>query len=201
MNTYSIFTITLLSLILIGITVSSIIIIPDESIDYEEDEINEFIMETFDEIKNFIQIKDRMGKYYGDPPKIEKIVLLISPLFSSEFNMSSLKIKLDNGENVKILSYNGDLCIEISSYLFDNLLWDNVSEDEFGLLIINDDDNALQDYGVLNSNSDMAYVIINLENFSMNYKDTMRITFFPSTGWEKTIIITAELPISKIVRL
>lgn len=186
---------------MIGITVSSLIIIPDDTLDYSEDEINEFIEETFDEIATYIQIKDKMGKYYGEPPKIEKIALLITPLVSSEINLSSLTIKLNNGQNVKLLSYSGGVDHEMSNYLFEHPLWDNITYDEFGFIVINDEDNTLQDYGILNSNTDMAYVIIKLTNFSMSYKDTMLVTLFPSTGWEKTTKLTAALPVNKIVML
>lgn len=201
MNKYSILLLTLFSIILIAITVSSLIIIPDDTIIYGEEELNEFIEEAYEEFATYIQVKDKIGKYYGLPPKIEKIALLISPLVSSEINLSSLNIKLNNGENVKLISYNKKIDYILTNYLFEHPIWDNLNSNEFGFLIINDEDKTLQDYNVLNSNTDMAYIIINLGDFSMNYKDTLIVTLFPSTGWEKTIKLVAALPVDNIVLL
>lgn len=73
---------------------------------------------------------------------------------------------------------------------------------DFGFIVILDKDQSIIDYGTINDNTDMTYIIIKLPNdFTMKKGDTLELTLSPSTGVTKTINLKAPLPIKQIVAL
>jgi archaellin len=191
-------TILLIAFILIAVTAASILTGQSGNTINQED-FKQIVEDVLDEVTTYIQIKDTMGKYdtsYGEQ-RIEKITLLVKPLFPQNVDISELTVKLCNGNQVKILHYSGNTELIGSQTLFEHIIWDTITENTFGFIAILDTDRSLVDYDVLNK--DMAYIIIKLGDFAMVKGETMTITLFPSSGIERTIVVTAPLPIKPVV--
>ena len=84
----------LISFILLAMTAFSVLSNDTTNTDSEE-EIQEMIDDTIDEITKYIQITDKIGKFYGPPnqQKIQKIAIMIKPIFSNEIDISEITIK------------------------------------------------------------------------------------------------------------
>jgi len=195
--------ILLISFLLIGATAASVILGDPGETTYEEN-YEEMLEEVLDEISTYIQIKDVLGKYTSAPGEkhIQKIAILIKPLFSIDIDASGLMIKINNGQQVKMLYYNRQAEFIESNSLFDHPIWDNMTDTNFSFIGILDKDRSIIDYDTINDNTDMAYVILKIpEDFTIKKGDTLEITLFPSTGITKNINIEAPLPIKQIVSL
>lgn len=192
--------ILLISLILITVTAASVI--NSETGEISDEDIEQMLDDVLDEISTYIQIKDKIGKYYitNGERQIGKIAILIKPLISQNIDVSDLTIKLCNGENIKILNYSGNAEFIASQTLFEHQIWDKITYDNFGFIVLSDKDDSLVSYNVLNK--DLAYIIIKLsEEFAMNKGESLTITLFPLSGTPITIELEAPLPMSKIVSL
>jgi hypothetical protein len=54
----------------------------------------------------------------------------------------------------------------------------------------------------MNDQSDIAYMIITLpEDIAMRYDESLTITLIPPTGYSRTVILQAPLPIRPVVTL
>ena len=194
--------ILLISFILIGATAASVIM--GDSGNNPEENYEEILEEALDEISTYIQIKDALGKYNSttEEKHIQKMAILIKPLFSIDIDASKLVIKLNNGKQIKMLYYNRQAEFISSNSLFEHPIWTTMTDTDFGFIIILDKDQSIIDYGTINDNTDMTYIIIKLPNdFTMKKGDTLELTLFPSTGVTKTINLKAPLPIKQIVAL
>lgn len=194
--------ILLISFILIGATAASVIM--GDSGNNPEENYEEILEEALDEISTYIQIKDALGKYNSttEEQHIQKIAILIKPLFSIDIDASKLVIKLNNGKQIKMLYYNRQAEFISSNSLFEHPIWTTMTDTDFGFIIILDKDQSIIDYGTINDNTDTTYIIIKLPNdFTMKKGDTLELTLFPSTGITKTINLKAPLPIKQIVAL
>ena len=194
--------ILLISFILIGATAASVIM--GDSGNNPEENYEEILEEALDEISTYIQIKDALGKYNSttEEQHIQKIAILIKPLFSIDIDASKLVIKLNNGKQIKMLYYNRQAEFISSNSLFEHPIWTTMTDTDFGFIVILDKDQSIIDYGTINDNTDMTYIIIKLPNdFTMKKGDTLELTLFPSTGITKTINLKAPLPIKQIVAL
>jgi len=195
--------ILLISFILIGATAASVIL-GDAGEDSYEENYEEMLEEVIDEISTYIQIKDVIGKYNSAPEEqhIQQITILIKPLFSINIDASGLMIKLNNGQQVKMLYYDRQSEFIESQSLFEHSIWDNITDTNFSFIALLDKDRSIVDYDVINDNTDMAYIILKLpEDFTMEKGDILEITLFPSTGITKIITVEAPLPINQIVPL
>lgn len=194
--------ILLISFILIAVTVASVLTGGTVTNGTSEEDLEQILNEVLDEITTYIQIKDKIGKYYGTygNQKIEKIAILIKPLVSQEINISELTIKLCNGNNIKILDYSGNTEDIGSNHFFEHPIWDDITVNNFGFIVTHDKDNSLKDYNTINENTDMAYIIIKLsEGFTMTQGENLVVTLFPSTGLQKTTVLEAPLPMKPVV--
>ena len=196
--------IILISFILISLTAFSVLSsdTSDETSGTSEEKIQQMIDESIEEITKYIQITDKIGKYYGPPrqQEIQKIALMIKPIFSNEIDISELTIKISNGNSIKILSYSSYAQPIDSNHLFDHPIWNDINENNFGLIATHDKDNSLSDYNVLNKNTDMAYIIIKFSpDFYMKKGDTMIVQLFLTSGIIKTITLEAPLPMNSLV--
>lgn len=194
--------ILLISFILIGATAASVIM--GDSGNNPEENYEEILEEALDEISTYIQIKDALGKYNSttEEQHIQKIAILIKPLFSIDIDASKLVIKLNNGKQIKMLCYNRQAEFISSNSLFEHPIWTTMTDTDFGFIVILDKDQSIIDYGTINDNTDMTYIIIKLPNdFTMKKGDTLELTLSPSTGVTKTINLKAPLPIKQIVAL
>jgi len=194
--------ILLISFILIGATAASVIM--GDSGNNPEENYEEILKEALDEISTYIQIKDALGKYNSttEEQHIQKIAILIKPLFSIDIDASKLVIKLNNGKQIKMLYYNRQAEFISSNSLFEHPIWTTMTDTDFGFIVILDKDQSIIDYGTINDNTDITYIIIKLPNdFTMKKGDTLELTLSPSTGVTKTINLKAPLPIKQIVAL
>jgi len=195
--------ILLLSFILIGATAASVIM-DENGKNNSEENYEEILNEALDEISTYIQIKDVLGKYYTveEDQHIQKIAILIKPLFSTDIDASKLMIKLNNGKQIKMLYYNSQAEFISSNSLFEHPIWDNMADINFGFIAVLDSDQSIIDYDTINDNTDMTYIILKLpDEFTLKKGDALEITLFPSTGITKTIHLKAPLPIKQIVSL
>jgi len=190
------------SFIIITATAASVLF--DDNINVSTEDYENIIKETVDEISTYIQIKEALGKYYqiDENQYIQKIAILIKPLISNNIDISNLMIKINNGNQVKFISYSEKSELIKSSSLFEHPIWDAIQQDNFGFIVTTDKDRSLIDYNTLNSNTDLAYIIIKLpEDFFMISGDTLIINLIPSTGIIKTITVQAPMPMTKVVSL
>ena len=193
--------ILVLAFILAGIAVASVI--TDESSSATTDEnYEQLVEETIDEISTYIQIRDQKGKYYkvDGEYKIQKIALLLSPLVSSNIDVSGLTVMLDDGESVRILYYNGASEHLGSNSLFEHILWHSLSDNDFSFISIIDDDSSLVNFNTINDYRDNAYLIFKLPaDMQLTKKDKLTITLFPSTGIDRTIFLEAPPALTSVV--
>ena len=160
------------------------------------------IDESIEEITKYIQITDKIGKYYGPShqKEIQKIAIMIKPFFSNEIDISELTIKISNFKSVKILSYSGHAQPIDTNHLFTHPVWNNIDENTFGFIATHDTDNSLSDYNILNKNTDMAYIIITLSpDFYMKKGDIITVQLFLTSGIIKTVNLEAPLPMRSII--
>jgi archaellin len=193
--------IILISFLLIGITVASVM--TDETTDTStEYDLEQMTDEVIDEITSYIQIKDQKGKFseINGEKRIEKIAILISPLVSQNIDLSQLSIQLDNGDIIRILDYQGDAENLNSQSIFEHDIWNLINGSNFGFITINDLDKSIVDFDLINENSDNAYLIFKLPlDMTMEKYDKMLVTMFPSTGIITSTFLKAPMPMTSIV--
>ncbi len=166
-----------------------------------ETDYDQMVDDVVNEISTYIQIKDSKAKFYKEDGEyqIQKISLLISPMVSQDIDLSHLTVQIDNGEMVNVLYYKESKKIGSDS-LFENSLWELLNGSNFGLLSINDYDNSVEEYDLLNENSDLTYLSFNLpSNFYMKKYDKIKVTLFPSTGIQRTILLKAPMPMESVI--
>ena len=117
----------LIGLIIITATAASVI--NNQTGGISEENIEHMLDEVLNEITTYIQIKDKIGKYYttNNQKQIEKIAILIKPLISQNIDISDLTIKLCNGEDIKILTYSKNSEVIGSQKLFDHKIWNKIT--------------------------------------------------------------------------
>jgi archaellin len=194
--------ILLVSFILIGSTVASVM--SDSSSDVSEQDLEEMVDEIVKEVSTYLKIEDIMGKYYTseDGAKIQRIVIMIKPLFSVDINVSELMIKISNGESVKILYYGGKSVFIQENSLFDHYLWDDTTNNNYNLIVLLDTDRSIIDFDVINDNTDFMYIIINLpDDFQMKKNQSMTLSIFLANGITRSVNLKAPLPMKNVVSL
>ena len=192
--------ILLITFILIAATATSVIM--DQSGKISEQDIEKMTNEIVDELSTYIQIKDMVGKYYtiNEKQRIQKIAILIKPLISIDIDVSTLTIKIHNGQQIRMLYYSGQAAFIHSHSLFEHQIWDEMNHNSFSFIVTLDKDRSLVDHDTINDNTDTAYIIIKLpQEFTMKKGDSITITLFPSTGITRTKTVVAPLPIKQIV--
>ena len=194
--------ILLIAFILISATAASVLM-NDSGPQYEKN-YEELLDDTLNQISTYIQIKDVLGKYTSntEEQQIQKIAILIKPLFSIDIDTSQLLIQINNGKQIKILSSNNHAEFILSHSLFEHPLWQTMNENTFSFIPILDKDQSIIKYNTINDNTDVVYIILQLSNdFAIQKGENLEITLFPATGITKTITLTAPLPIKNVVSL
>jgi archaellin len=194
--------ILLLLFILIG-AVSASVIITNTQIT-SEDDLNSITNEIVDELCSYLQIKQIIGKYQiiQGQQRINKIAILIKPFVSQNIDISKMTIELCDGDQYKILFFNGTAGSIRSHSLFEHPLWDSMANETFGLLSTIDDDNSIINSHLINKNTDMAFIILKLpDENAMNKDDLLDVTILPSPGIGRTVTLEAPLPIKNVVTL
>jgi archaellin len=192
-----------ISFCLIAMTAASVILKPSSSNNaLSVQNVNDQVNEAVNEISTYIQEKDMVGKYttIGNEKKITQIALLLKPLFTIDIDLSALTIKLYNGENIRLLTYNQHAASLGAQSLFDHSVWKNNSNNTFSIIVVQDSDSSLKNFGLMNQNTDMIYLLISLpDDFAMKYGDNLFVTLFPTPGVSRTFELTASLPMHSIV--
>ena len=166
------------------------------------EDLENIINDTLTEITTYLKITDAVGKYYetNNTQKIEKIAIMIKPFVSCTIDLSDITIKLENNQDIKILTYQKQVESIASHPLFEHPLWQNVTTNTFGCIIVHDTDHSILQEHTIDDHTDMCYLIIPLpEEFSMKYKDTLKVSIFPATGIIKTLSLKAPLPTKHVV--
>ena len=193
--------IVLISFLLISMTVASVI--TDDTTDVTtEYDLDQMTNEIINEITSYIQIKDQKGKFFeiNGKQRITKIALLISPLVSQNIDLSQLTLQLDNGETVRILTYDGNARNLDSQSIFEHDIWTSLNGSNFGFISICDLDNSIVGHDLINENSDNAYLIFKLpSDMSMEKYDEMVVTLFPSSGITTHVILKAPMPMKSVI--
>lgn len=193
--------ILIISLMLIGVTLASVITGQTTGTTTEQD-YEQMLDETIDEISTYITIKDQKGQFntINGEQRINKIALWISPLVSQEIDVSQLTIQLNNGRDVLFLTYTGNAEDLVTSSLFNHPIWNNFNGSNFGFISVVDLDESLVDYNLINDCSDNAYVVFQLPNEMALFKyEKITVTLFPSTGITRTIVLEAPMPMSSVI--
>lgn len=194
--------ILLLVFILIG-AVSASVIITDSPITSEEDLTN-ITNEILDELCSYLQIKQIVGKYQTiqGQQRINKIAILIKPLVTQTIDLSHMTLELCDGNNYRILLFNGTAGSIRSQSLFEHPTWNNLTNETYGLLSTIDDDNSIITSHILNDCTDMAFIIIKLpDNTALTQDTQLVLTLRPSPGIGRTVTLEAPLPIKNVVTL
>ena len=191
-------------IIIIGILLVSAIaagIISETGETNIEQDLTNITNEIIDKYSTYIDIDCKLGKFYNIDgiQKIKKIALQISPLFSCEIDISQLTVQILNKEIVKLLNFNGVVEYYNGGSLFENSNWNDITEDNFGFLVINDLDESIFNYNVINENSDRAYLIFKLsEDIALSKYDSLYVSIFLGNGISRSITLKAPLPIKSI---
>ena len=195
--------ILLIGFILIGAVSASVIMNTTQNVS-DNNDLNKITNEVVDEIITYLQFKDVVGKYQmiNGEQRIQQIAILIKPLISLDIELSHMTIQLSNGEQLYILSYNGNAA-SINPYsVFNHPLWDTITPGTYSLLPTIDDDQSIITYQLINKNTDMAFILIKLpDDTAMKKGDYLDITILPSPGMGRTIRLEAPLPTTHIVTL
>lgn len=190
--------ILLISLLLVGATVASVISSGTEPV--SESEVQEMLDDVLNELTTYLQIKDKIGKFstVNGQLQLQQIVLLLSPLIAQDIDVTELTIKLCDGDAVYILNYSGQAAFIGSHGLFGHPLWNSFNATHFGFLAIHDTDRSLVDFDILNK--DLVYVLIKLpEELALKKRESITITLFPLSGIVRTVVLEAPLPIQSVV--
>jgi archaellin len=194
--------IMLIGFILIG-AVSASVILTNTGGTSEED-LNTITNEVVDEICSYFQIKHIIGKYQiiQGEQKINKIAILIKPFISQNIEISHMTIELCNGEQYQMLFFNGLAETLQPHSLFEHPLWNTTTPATFSLLSTIDDDNSIVNLHLINKNTDMTFILLNLSNdIAMSYGDQLEVTILPSPGMGRTVTLESPLAIKNVVTL
>ncbi len=195
-------TILLVALLILGVTTVSVL--TAQSQDMSELELEQMVQETIDDLSTYITTEDAIGRYSRsmDPPRINRIGVMIQPLFSVDIDVSGLLVKINNGESMQIQYYSENVAALESYSFFDHPLWSELNDSSFGLLTIYDKDESITLYDTLNDHTDITYLIIQLPSaFNLYYGDELTITLIPTIGINREIRVKAPLPIKTTVPL
>jgi archaellin len=194
--------IMLIGFILIGAVSASVLITSSDNT--TEVDLNTMTNEVVDEICSYLQIKQIVGKYQTiqEEQRIKKIAILIKPFVSQNIDLSHMTIELCDGEQYSIFFYSGLSDSIRHSSLFEHTLWTSAESGTYSLLSTIDDDDSIRTSHLINKNTDMAFITIELpDDIAMRYDDSLTITIRPSPGMSRTVLLEAPLPIKNVVSL
>jgi archaellin len=167
------------------------------------EDVGRFVDETMQDITSYISVTEVMGRFEGDDSLgISKIAFYVKPMFSQDIDISSLTMRIDEGDDLFFYQYDDDVQKLDSSGLFSYSLWDEVSEAMFGVIVVHDEDDSIEQYHVLNDRSDMIYIIVNVPyNHRLNSGESVDVTLLQTSGIQKTIALHVPLPMKRVVTL
>jgi archaellin len=194
--------IILIIVILIAAAAGSVIIQTTQNVSNQD--LTRITNDALDEITTYFQIKNVVGKYENIQGQegIQRIALLIKPLVSLHLDIAKITIMISNGNDLRILSFSGQVA-PISSYsLFGHPLWASMDEGSFSVISTVDDDNSMTDSHIINKNTDMGFIILDLPATDpLFYGESLEVTLIPSPGNECSVTLEPPLPTSRVVSL
>lgn len=173
----------------------------DTSGEATEHNFEQMAQDIVREITSYLKIEDQKGKYnkIDGEQRIEKIAILISPLFSQDIDLSKTRVQLDDGEKIYILSYVASEELNSKS-IFEHDIWNKIDGSNFGLIAICDFDNSISNYGIMNENSDSSYLVFKVPSDMIIKKyDELIVTIIIPSGMKAKTILKAPLPIKPVV--
>jgi archaellin len=192
-------------MILFGIILVSVVaaeVINDSGGTTIEQDISQMTDEAIDRYSTYIDINFKVGKFYQieGVQKIKRIALQISPLFSTDIDLTELTIQLLDKDTLEILNFCGVAKYYSGGSVFENPIWNNITINNFGFLVINDRDKSIIDFNIINENSDRAYLLLELsENMALSKYNSVYVTVIPGTGISRSITLEAPMPIKPVV--
>jgi len=194
--------IILIIVVLIAAAAGSVIIQTTQNVSNQD--LTRITNDALDEITTYFQIKNVVGKYENIQGRegIQRIALLIKPLVSLHLDIAKITIMISNGDDLRILSFSGQVA-PISSYsLFGHPLWESMDEGSYSVISTIDDDDSMTDFHIINKNTDMGFIILNLPATDpLLYGESLEVTLIPSPGNECSVTLEPPLPTSRVVSL
>ena len=194
--------ILLIFFILIGAVSASIIM--NETTDVTNTDLNQLTNEIVDELSSYLQIKTIVGQYQAlqGTQRIQKIAVLIKPLISQDIDLTHMIIEVTTNEQLFVLYFNGNASPLGASSVFDNPLWDTLTQNTYSVLPMIDDDSSMMTYHSINKNTDTAFLLVKLPDAcAMQQGAIVQLNLLPTPGAERTVVLEAPLPISHVVTL
>jgi archaellin len=109
-------------------------------------------------------------------------------------------MQLLSRDTLKILNYTGMVKKYSGGSLFDDSIWDNITESNFGFLVINDIDDSMIDFDLINENSDRSYLVFKLsDGMALEKYDSLYVSILPGNGLTRSISLKAPMPIKPLV--
>ncbi|HEC86322.1 MAG TPA: hypothetical protein ENI49_00380 [Thermoplasmatales archaeon] len=185
-------------LLLLGAGVSSILL--GQSTETSE-EFEDVADEVLNEISTYFMIKNVVGKFdcTNSNAELQRMVILTKPLIPTTVNLSDMYVQISDGNALISLSYNGSYS-KAHGDIFGNRIWNEIDENEFGIMILTDSDNSI-DAGYLNK--DLVYLAIKIpSSISVHPNDRIIVSLIPTQGYVENIeIITPFILTTNIVYL
>jgi archaellin len=161
------------------------------------------VEDVVNEITSYIQVKSILGKYYSHEGTytIQKIIMLVTPLFHINYELSNLIVQFQTKNSIIDLYYDENP-ITPNGDLFSEKNWINNNNSQYSCFITLDKDESVKQFHVLNDPTDMLYLTINLPKEMYIHKgESAKISLIMGTGIIRTISIQAPIPTSSIVEL
>ena len=173
-------------LLLLGAGVSSILL--GQSTETSE-EFEDVADEVLNEISTYFMIKNVVGRFdcTNSNAELQRIVILTKPLIPTTVNLSDMYVQISDGNALISLSYNGSYS-KAHGDIFGNEIWNEIDENEFGIMILTDSDNSI-DAGYLNK--DLVYLaIIVPSSFTIHPNDHIVVSLIPESGYTENVHIS-----------
>jgi len=190
----------LFSLIIAGVVAADII--DGTSGTSVDQDLAQMTAETIDKYSTYIDVDFKVGKFYeiDGSQRIKRIAIQITPLFSTDIDLNQMTMQLLSRDNLQILNYTGIVKKYSSGSLFDDSIWDNITESNFGFLVINDIDDSMIDFDLINENSDRSYLIFKLsDGMALEKYDSLYVSILPGNGLTRSINLKAPMPIKPLI--
>ena len=179
----------LASLLIIGAGTSSVFLDESEGL---SNEVQNTVNNVLQEITTYIDVKNIIG-YFNNIDKdaqLKKLIILVKPLIETTINLSQLNIQISNGASIRVFSYNGT-AEKTSEDLFNNRVWNKISENEFGVIILTDEDNSIKNWQMINK--DLVYLTLPIpSDLTIKPDSNIKISIIPNNGCIKTLEV--EIP-------
>jgi archaellin len=167
-----------------------------------DQDLAQMTAETIDKYSTYLDVDFKIGKFIkiDGTPKINMIALQITSLFTTEIDLNQLTVQLLSRETLEILDFDGVVKEYDGGPLFENQIWDNITENNFGFLVINDMDKSMVNFNLINENSDRSYLVFKLsENMALKKYDSLYVSLLPGNGITRSVRLKAPMPIKSLV--